>query len=80
MTEIETAAYVNGIYVARAIGSSMGKNNKYPEKPLGIFDFDKQEEKTMTEDEIKQARENLVARLQLMQANFEVNKIKEHAP
>lgn len=80
MSDMETSAYVNGIYVAKAIGACLSKNGKYPEKILGIFDLDKQKEKPMTEDEIKQARENLIARLQLMQTNFEVNKIKEQSP
>ena len=80
MSEIETSAYVNGIYVARAVGACFSKGSKYPEKPLGIFDFDKREQKELTEEEIELAREKLIANLQLMQVNFEVNKIKEHAP
>lgn len=80
MSDMETSAYVNGIYVAKAVGACLSKGSKYPEKPLGIFEFDKREEKELTEEEIKLAREKLIANLQLMQANFEVKKIKERSP
>lgn len=69
---------MNGLYVAKAISACF--KGKYPEKPIGLFDFGKKEERELTEDEKEKAREKLIASLQLMQAKFEVNKIEEHAP
>lgn len=77
MQDIEIAGYVNGLYVCKAVSACFSKSAKYPSKPIGIFDLDNKEDRPPTEEEIKQGRENLLAKLQLMQASFEANKIVE---
>ena len=81
MRESELCAYMGGVYEMRAISACFSKKGKYPDKLLGLFDDSKvEDDEYLTEEQIEQARENLVASLQLMQASFEANKIKEHAP
>lgn len=40
---INYTAWLNGIYISRAIGSCFSKDNHYPEKPIDLFE--KEEEK-----------------------------------
>lgn len=72
MQETEMLAYMNGIYVARSIGCTLGKA-KYPEKPLGLFKTEKQD-KELTEDEKKKELDALMLNLDIMKANFEISK------
>lgn len=69
MAENEAVSYMNGLYVAKAISACFSKGNKYPDKPIGIFNEKTQKEKT--EEEKKEARLSLFESLKLMQINFE---------
>lgn len=80
MIENETVSYMNGLYVAKAVSACFSKGNKYPEKPIGIIDFGKEEGKEMTEEEKREARLSLFETLKLMQTNFERNRNQEHVP
>ena len=79
MKEQEMVAHMHNLYTARAIGSCFSKNSKYPDKLLNIFDFDKENDGELSENEIKRQREALMLNLQIMQANFELKK-QERVP
>lgn len=65
-------AYMNGVYVQRAICSSFPKGGKYPQKPIGLFNNTKKHE--LTEKEIQAEREKFLLSLQVMQTNFDLKK------
>lgn len=76
MQEAEMTAYMNGLYVVKAIACTFGKS-KYPEKPIGLLKTDKKEDVELTEEDIQAQRDKLVLSLQIMQTNFELSKIQE---
>ena len=67
--------WIAGMYVAHAIGSTMSKSGKYPDKAL-LADVAVNERDA---ERIKQQKvELLFAQLNAMQANFEINKKSKH--
>lgn len=72
-------AWRNGFYMMSAINKALGgKKAKYLEEPLmeSVEDQGVSDE-NMTEAQKKKAREMLLAKLQIMQANFEMNHADE---
>lgn len=75
----DTIAFVQGRYMVEAllctVGNMFGKNAnfKYPEQPYST----KNNERQLTENEIEEQRQQFIAALQTMQANFDLNKQKE---
>ena len=62
--ELEFKAWLSGLYVRNAITSSFSKKSKYPENPLNReepIDIEK-----MTEDELIDAQEQALKKLDLM--------------
>ena len=73
-------AHLQGQYIAEAIASTIGnafrkKGSKPYQYPKNPYEFNKKEE--LTEGELQKQRELFVARLQVMQSNFELNHKKE---
>lgn len=66
----DSIAWMNGVYISKAIGVYF--KGKYPDKPMQLFKT-KVEEKELTEEEIQKEREKLILSLQIMQTNFELN-------
>lgn len=68
-------AWRNGFYMMSAINKALGgKKAKYLEEPL-MESAEAQEtpDEEMTEAQKKKARDALLAKLQIMQVNFEMN-------
>lgn len=78
---IEYQAWVNGIYIKCSVASALDSNNKYPEKPFGIFEGeeDSSENEELTEEQKVQAQKELLMKLQIMQCNFESTHPKKSA-
>lgn len=67
---VEYSAWLNGLYVLRAIGNAFSKKSKYPKKPFLHDSEEEQEEqlifddtKEYTEEEMAEQREKLMANL-----------------
>lgn len=77
---LEYQAWMNGIYIRHSIASVFDSDNKYPEKPIGLFD-DKEdtENEELTEEQKVQAQKDLLMKLQIMQSNFESTHPKKPA-
>ena len=74
MIEAERLAYMNGFYVLNALGASFG-HGEYPKEPVGMFSMNEPEDdKPLTEEQIKEKRKDLFAMLSGMQQRFEENK------
>lgn len=75
----DTIAFVQGRYMVEAllctVGNMFGKNAnfKYPEQPYSTSNKEHQ----LTEDEIEEQRQQFIAALQTMEANFNLSKQKE---
>lgn len=75
-----TMAYIQGMYFVEALRCTIGnmfskKSSKpleYPKEPYRLFEG----ERDLTEHDIEKQRENLVARLKIMQSNFNNNHKK----
>ena len=75
-------AHLQGMYFAEAIAATVGnmfkgksgKKHEYPKDPYGLKD---KEQQALSEDDKKKQVENLFLRLQIMQKNFEINKIED---
>lgn len=55
--EVDNNAWLNGVYVLYAIGSCLSSNNKYPEKPISLDEYEK---KNMTIEQLRQIEENKI--------------------
>lgn len=73
LEKIELQAYVNGLYNKASILSAMNKDNKYPEKPLGLFN-EKEEEVELTEEQKVAEAKKVFEMLSIMQFNHENTK------
>lgn len=75
----DTIAFVQGRYMVEALLCTVGNmfeknaNFKYPEQPYSTNNNERQ----LTENEIEEQRQQFIAALQTMQANFDLNKQKE---
>ncbi len=66
--KIEYAAWLNGLYVMRAIGSAFSKKVKYPNKPI-VNEDDEENESVVVDETIEYTDEELAAmRSQAMEA------------
>lgn len=62
---------LNAVYVAISMAFSGKKSKaKYMEKPILQGEKEKKKEETLTEEEAKKQRENILNMLQIMQVNF----------
>lgn len=73
--KIEYAAWLNGLYIQRAVASVLSKKAKYPKKPFGKEDAEQLTEiictEDMTEEEKKRATDLFFGNLAQMQRDFE---------
>ena len=73
--EINRTAWLNGLYIQRAVASVLSKKAKYPKKPFGKEDADQLTEiictEDMTEEEKKRATDLFFGNLAQMQRDFE---------
>lgn len=72
--QIEYAAWMNGLYVQRAVASVLSKKAKYPKRPLSEENTEPTEiicTEDMSEEEKKRATDLLFGNLTQMQRDFE---------
>lgn len=73
--QIETGAYLNGIYNLHAMAAAFdGKKNPYP-KQLLLSSNSNNEEENLTEEQKIEYQKKLLMQLQVMQSNFETCKV-----
>lgn len=64
-------AWLNGSYVAAAIGCTFGKKS-YPKNPLESNSNELEIHEDMTDEEKREMTEKLFANLEIMKANYEL--------
>lgn len=73
---MEYQAWINGFYVHRSIVAAFCSDCNYPDRPLSYEETNEaietpEDEEELTEEQKIQAQKELLARLQIMQCNFE---------
>lgn len=66
----EQTAWLNGVYVLRAIGAAFDKKSRYPDNPI----VEKEKRRTdFTDEEKERYAKILFGQLNVMKENFEMN-------